>query len=222
MRRSTARTWLARACALFVVAALNACALGGRESAIPDGYDFGPQPEYGKSDQTIRGALLIPPVSAPAGLDDVGIVYRLLYHDSSRPQSYAMSRWVAAPASLITDRLRSRFAAASDGVVTPGYSVQSDYTLRVELEDFTQRFDAPAQSRGSLRARATLLDTRDRRLLAQRVFEVERPAAPNAPGAVKALSEATDFFVEELVKWTAQNARASRDAARALSGQRLN
>ena len=146
------------------------------------------------------------------------IVYRLLYEDSSRPQTYAMSRWAADPASLVTDRMRSRFAAASDGVVTPGYSVQSDYTLRVELEDFSQRFDAPGQSRGSLRARVSLLASHDRKLLAQRVFDVERPAAPNAPGAVKALTEATDAFLEELVKWTAQSARAGGEQ-RTVSGK---
>jgi cholesterol transport system auxiliary component len=118
-----------------------------------------------------------------------------------------MSRWAAEPASLITDRLRSRFAAASGGVVTPGYSAISDYTLRIELEDFSQRFDAPGQSRATLRARATLLANQDRRLIGQHVFEVERPAEPNAQGAVKALTEATHAFLEELVKWTAENAR---------------
>jgi len=44
-------------------------------------------------------------------------------------------------------------------------------------------------------------------LLAQRVFDINRTAEPNAPGAVKALSEASDAFVEDLVKWTAENAR---------------
>ena len=33
--------------------------------------------------------------------------------NSSPPQSYAMSRWAAEPAALFTDRLRSRFAAAT-------------------------------------------------------------------------------------------------------------
>ena len=55
-----------------------------------------------------------------------------------------------------------------------------------------------------LRARATLLASESRKLLAQRVFEIERPAPGNAPGAVKALTEATDAFIEELVKWAAE------------------
>jgi cholesterol transport system auxiliary component len=186
---------------------LVSCSFEGPPSVASTSYDLGPPPAYSKSNPAITGTLLIPPVRAPAWLDETDIVYRLLYEDSSRPQSYAMSRWVAEPASLVTDRIRSRFAAASGGIVTPGYSAGSDYTLRVELDDFSQRFDAPQRSRGTLLARVSLLSTRDRRLLAQREFNIEKPSAPNAPGAVRALTEATDTFLEDLVKWTAQNAR---------------
>lgn len=207
------RAWLIA----LLVAALASCAFKG-ESPVQTTYDLGPQPAYAKSNPAVPGALLIPPVRSPAWLDEAQIVYRLLYQDSQRPQAYAMSRWAADPASLVTDRLRSRFAAASDGVVTPGYSAQSDYTLRVELEDFSQRFDAPGESRGALRARVTLLGTQDRKMLAQRVFDLERHAAPNAAGAVKALTEATDAFLEELVKWTAQTARGASPAERRTAG----
>lgn len=220
MRRMIRRLRWVRPCVPALVLVLTACTAVGRESAGPTAYDFGPPPAFARSNPAIAGALLIPPVTAPAWLDDSNIVYRLLYEDGARPQSYAMSRWAGEPASLLTDRLRSRFAAATDAVVTPGYSIQTDYALRIELEDFTQRFDAPGQSRASLRARATLLDTHERRLLAQRVFEIERPAAPNAPGAVKALGEAADVFIEDLVKWTAQAARSARDTASAVSGKR--
>jgi cholesterol transport system auxiliary component len=190
---------LGAACAFAAVAA--ACTLPTGSKAPTATFDLGPQPSYTRSNPPIRGALLVPPVHAPSWLDEPEIVYRLMYADSARPQTYALSRWTAEPASLITDRLRSRFAAVTEGVLTPGYSAVSDYTLRVELEDFSQRFDAPGQSRAMLRARATLLANNERTLLAQRVFELERPAAPNAQGAVKALAEATDAFLEELVKW---------------------
>jgi cholesterol transport system auxiliary component len=203
---------LARGVLGFVSAAiLVSCSIEGPPSLTSTSYDLGPPPAYSKSNPAIDGTLLIPPVRAPAWLDETDIVYRLLYEDSSRPQSYAMSRWAAEPASLLTDRIRGRFAAASGGIVMPGYSAGSDYTLRVELDDFSQRFDAPHQSRGMLLARASLLSTRDRKLLAQREFNIERPSAPNAPGAVKALTEATDAFLEDLVKWTAQNARSPND-----------
>jgi cholesterol transport system auxiliary component len=202
----------ARVIATSILAAmLVACAFERPSSVTPTSYDLGPPPMYPKSIPAISGTVLIPPVRAPAWLDETEIVYRLLYEDSSRPQPYTMSRWAAEPASLLTDRLRRRFAAASQGVITPGYSASSDYTLRVELDDFSQRFSGPENSRGTLRARASLLSTRDRKLLAQREFDVERDSAPNAAGAVKALSEATDAFLEDLVKWTAQNARPAAD-----------
>ena len=198
-------SWVAAA--WLVAFASAACTFTRPESPGLTSYDLGPQPTYAKSNPAIPGALLVPPVVAPAWLDEPAIVYRLMYEDSARPQAYATSRWSAEPASLITDRLRSRFAAASGGVVTPGYSAISDHTLRVELEDFSQRFDAPGSSRATLRARATLLANADRRLIGQRVFEIERAAAPNAAGAVKALTEATHAFLEELVSWTAENTR---------------
>jgi cholesterol transport system auxiliary component len=206
MRRTGWRA--ARPARLLMLALLLAgCTLGGPESAVPTSYDFGPPPTYARSNPGIAGTVLVAPVRAPAWLDDNGIVFRLLYEDPLRTRSYATSKWGAEPASLMTDRLRSRFAALAQGVVAPGFGAHSDYTLRVELEDFSQQFDAPSQSRALLRARATLLDSEGRKLLAQRFFEVERPAAPNAPGAVKALTEATDVFLENVVKWAAENAK---------------
>jgi cholesterol transport system auxiliary component len=195
------------ALALALSALLAACTFTRPESDVPTSYDFGPPPAFKRSNPSIPGTVLVAPVRAPGWLDDSGIIYRLLYEDASRTQSYALSKWAADPATLITDRLRSRLAAISRGVVTPGFSAQTDYTLRVELEDFSQHFRAPGESRASLRARATLLSTEGRRLLAQRNFDVERHAAPNAPGAVKALTEATDVFLEDLVKWLADNAK---------------
>lgn len=191
-------------CALTFAAA---CSFERPESVVPTQYDFGPAPAYPRANPAIPGTVLVAHVRAPAGLDDTGIVYRLVYEDATRTHVYAMSRWAAEPASLLTDRLRSRFAATAGSVVAPGFSARSDYTLRVELEDFSQHFPAASESRVVLRARATLLASEGRTVLAQRVFEAERAAAPNAPGAVKSLTEAADAFMEDLVKWTAENAK---------------
>lgn len=182
---------------------LGACAIERPESAVPVEYDFGPAPSYTRSENAIPAIVLIASVRAPAWIDSDGIVYRLLYEGASRPQAYAMSRWAAEPPSLLADRLRSRLAAASRGVVTPAFGARSDYTLRVELEDFSQQFDAPGRARALLRARATLLGSDARILLAQRVFEVQQPAEPHAQGAVQALTVATERFLDELLPWVA-------------------
>ena len=210
MRSHRARSRLRSMPVAFAAAALltlTACAFERPESFVPASYDLGPPPAYTRSNPPIAGTVLIPPVRAPAWLDDTGIVYRLLYEDPAGTRVYAMSRWAAEPAALLTDRVRARLTAASGGIVEPGFSARSDYSLRVELEDFSQYFKAPAQSEVRLRARATLLDTDERKLLAQRVFDLNRAAEPNAPGAVKALAEAADAFAEDLVKWTAESAR---------------
>jgi cholesterol transport system auxiliary component len=200
------RTLLPLACALL----MSSCALQTPTSDTPTRYDFGPPPSHAQSNPGIPATLLVTAVRAPSWLDETGIVYRLLHEDSSRPRLYAMSAWSASPAALITDRIYGRFAAASQGAVGPGFSAQSDYTVRVELEDFSQHFTAQNESRVFLKARASLLSSVERRLLAQRQFEFARPAEPNAPGAVKSLTEAVDGFTDELVRWTADNVRAAQ------------
>ena len=193
--------------ALAASLGIAACAFETPVSAVPTSYDLGPGRIYARSNPAIAGTVLVASIRAPAWLEDDAIAYRLVYEDAARTQAYAMSRWAAEPAALITDRLRSRLAAVAQGVVTPAYAVRSDYTLRIELEDFSQHFGAPGESRALLRARATLLSSERRVVLAQRVFDVERAAAPNAQGAVKALTEAADAFLEDVVKWTVENAR---------------
>ncbi len=199
-----------RACvsaALLLALALTACSIERPVSANPAEYDFGPPPAHARTNPPIAGIVLVAPVRAPVWLDTNSIVYRLLYQDAGKPQSYSMSRWAAEPASLIADRLRSRLAAVSQGVVSHAFGARSDYTLRIEIEDFSQQFKAPGQSTVLLRARASLLKSEGRVLIAQRAFEVERPAQPDAPGAVKALTEATGAFLDELVKWITDNAK---------------
>ena len=78
--------------------------------------------------------------------------------------------------------------------------------LRVEVEEFTQVFDAPARSRAVLRARATLLGSRT--LVAQRSFSLERPATTaDAEGGVRALRDVADELMVQLIDWTAANAK---------------
>lgn len=203
-----ARAVLALLCGLFI----SSCTLQAPTSDVPSVYDFGPPPVHARSNPAIPATLLVTPVRAPSSLDESGIVYRLLYEDSSRPRTYAMSRWSAPPAALLTDRIYNRFAAASRGAVSPGFSAQSDYTIRIELADFSQHFTTRDASRAILKARASLVSSGERRLLAQREFELTQPAAPNAAGAVSALTAAVDAFTEELVRWTADGVRAAQAA----------
>ena len=74
--------------------------------------------------------------------------------------------------------------------------------LRLELEEFTQIFDTPHQSRAVIRLHASLIEHNTRSLLAQRNFDTEQAApTPNAAGAVRGLTEASDKLIENLVNW---------------------
>jgi len=194
----------------MVCGALAACSLGPKAEQ-PVTYDLGAPRSHAGAKPGIAAVLYLPDVTAPAWLNGPGIVYRLNYDNPARPQPYALSRWSASPAALLTERLRSRFAAATaKGIVTGPDGVRADYLLRVELEDFSQSFDAPNSSRVVLHARASLVNVETRNLIAQRAFAVEQ-AAPtsDAPGAVQALSAASEEFTETLLKWTEERLRAA-------------
>ena len=190
------------AAALFAMA-LAGCSLGPQMKEPPASYDFGP-PRGQAAAAGIAATLMLPEATAPPWLDGPGIVYRLNYENAARPQVYALSRWAAPPAQLLTQRLRSRFAAAAaGGIVTGADGARADYALRLELEDFSQSFDAPNASRVAVRARASLVNLATRTLVAQRLFARERPApSPDARGAVAALGTAGDDLIEELLAWT--------------------
>jgi len=140
-------------------------------------------------------------VGAPAWLDSPLIHYRLAYQDAARPQSYADSRWVMSPVVLLTHRLRLQLAASgSGGIVLPGDAARAHYALRVELDEFAQVFDAPGKSRAVVRMRASVVGNRS--LLAQRNFNVERPAkTPDAEGGVRALIGASDEAIDQIIGW---------------------
>lgn len=205
------RQALQGAAGMLAAAALAGCALGPQAKEQPASYDLGPARDHAAAGPVIAATLLVPEFAAPAWLDGPGIVYRLDYDNAARPQSYTLSRWSAPPAALLTHRLRGRFAPALRGIVTGAHGARADYALRVELEDFSQSFEAPDRSRVAVRVRASLVDVAGRTLVAQRAFAIERPApSPDARGAVAALGEAGDELIEHLLAWVGEGLKAAR------------
>jgi len=73
--------------------------------------------------------------------------------------------------------------------------------LRFELQEFSQVFDAPTQSRGVLQGTASLIDARKQRI-AGRDFLIEQPAASqDARGGVDALVAAGSTLSSQLADW---------------------
>jgi cholesterol transport system auxiliary component len=193
-----------RAALLLSLAVLAACAIPQARDGIAS-YDFGlPRPEK-EANPRLQHDLVVAALTAPAWMDNTGIYYRLAYQDATRPQAYAQSRWVMPPAALLGQSLRASIARANQAAVfTPADGVRADYTLRLELEEFSQVFDAADRSRAVVRLRASLI--RNRGVVAQQGFSIERAAAtPNAEGGVRALIAASDEAGNGLIDWLAAN-----------------
>jgi cholesterol transport system auxiliary component len=194
---------------LVAIVLLAACA-SPRAKAPSAVYDFGAQrlaADSGSSGisggRRLRASIWVPDTQAPVWLDNSAILYRLAYHDLAQVYTYASSRWVATPATLLTQRIRSRLAAANDaGVTSAAEGARTNYMLRLELEEFTQIFDTMDSSRAVVRLRASLVDRRTRLLLSQRNFGIEQSSrAPNAASGVHALTQASDKLIGALIGW---------------------
>ena len=194
-----------RAALLLSLALFAGCAIGPQSREGTANYDFGLPRSDKDASARLQQDLVVADISAPAWMDNTGMYYRLAYQDATRPQAYALSHWVMSPAALLTQRLRAGIVRASKaGVFNPADGVRAGYTLRLELEEFSQVFDTADKSRAVLRLRASL--TRQRDIVAQQSFSLEHPAAtPNAEGGVRALIEASDAAGEKLVDWLAAN-----------------
>jgi cholesterol transport system auxiliary component len=156
-----------------------------------------------------RPALVLSDVEASAALDSTAVLYRLAYSDAQQLRPYAHARWSMSPSQLLRQRLREQLALhrpvlnAAQGVVVGKPAMN----LHLDLDEFSQLFDGAQHSSGLVRVRATLGQGGEgvERLLAQRSFVVQRPAASaDAPGGVRALTQATDALIEEIELWLQQ------------------
>jgi cholesterol transport system auxiliary component len=194
-----------RAALIMSLALLGACSIGPKPRDGMVNYDFGLTAADKEANPRLQHDLVVAAISAPAWMDNSGIYYRLAYQDAARPQPYAQSQWVMPPAALLGLRLRAGIARASRAAVfAPADGVRADYTLHMELDEFSQVFDSADKSRAVLRLRASLI--RNRGVVAQQTFSIEQAAAtPNAEGGVRALIAASDAAGSSLIDWLAAN-----------------
>ncbi|MDO8286634.1 MAG: ABC-type transport auxiliary lipoprotein family protein [Rhodoferax sp.] len=201
-----------RARVLFCCMALG---LGGCAQLQPQPratvYDFGPGTTAVAPANRMaqRSALVLSDVEASAALDSTAVLYRLAYSDAQQLRPYAHARWSMSPSQLLRQRLREQLSLhrpvlnAAQGVVVGKPAMN----LHLDLDEFSHLFDSAQQSSGLVRVRATLGQGGEgvERLLAQRSFVVQRPAtSADAPGGVRALTQATDALIEEIALWLQQ------------------
>jgi ABC-type uncharacterized transport system auxiliary subunit len=176
-------------CILLLCLALSACLTAGKrggDSGLVI-FDLGPSVDRALP---VRSSPMAVEVRAPIWFDTLGIDYRLGYADPTRLREYARARWAGPPAQLIQQRL-----ARALGLIAVGQD-RAACVLRVEIDEFSQVFDTPRQSRGLLQGRLVWLD-RSRAVLESMTVTIERPASSaDSQGGVLALRAAVDALIE--------------------------
>ncbi|WAT86025.1 ABC-type transport auxiliary lipoprotein family protein [Delftia acidovorans] len=215
--RKTAVASAGLAAALILLAG---CSALPQPPAQPARYDFGLAPLSAPAQSATSAApqartpLALADVEAPALSDgSTAMFYRLAYANGQELRPYQLARWSQPPALLLQQRLRSQLGlqrpvlASSESVAQPRLQGAVPTLLRVDIEEFSQVFDAPGSSAGVVRLRATLVEQSGAvdRLLGQKLFEVRSPAASgDAAGGAKALATAADAAIAQIDAWLGQ------------------
>ncbi len=199
------RLFIPQICTWGMVATLAACATP-QPPVVKAVYDFGPVAVLAAPPTPAAGkpALALADVEAAPALDNPAVLYRLGYADALQLRPYTLARWSMAPARLVQQRLRDTLSA--DRAVVSTAEAGTPWLLKLELDEFSQIFDAPSSSAGVVRLRATLL--RAGQLIAQRSFSA-RSAAPSADaaGGVRALASASNDAVKQINAWLGEQVK---------------
>lgn len=185
--------------AILATAWLSGCAT----QVLPQAhYDFGPLRALPVERPPALPPVRIADVDAPAWLNGNQMSFRLAYANEQQIRPYAANRWSMPPAQLFGQRLKARIAEAGGVVLS---TTGGDATLplvRIEMDDFIQIFDSATSSWTRIAVRTSIFDGRT--LLAQRTFTLDRPAAtPDAAGGARALADASDAVIGDLLMWLA-------------------
>lgn len=180
--------------ALIPLTLVTACGGLPPSTATLSVHDFGPleavAPE--QADFPLRSVEVVP---AP-WLASNAMVYRLVHVQPTRRQAFKDNRWAAQPAQLVELVLKRGLHAGESALPAGGCR------LRVDLDEFYQRFDSCQASRGSIEARVALLAPRADQPLAVRAFTLDHVApTPDAAGGVLALRAATLQLDRDIRDW---------------------
>lgn len=159
--------------------------------------------------------LLVSTPRAASGLDSRRILYQREPH---RLDHFAHSDWADTPARMLTPLIVAaleRSGSFHAVVATPG-TTEAGLRLDTEVLRLQQQFDStPSQVRFTLRAH--LVDSRSRRVLAWREFDLRVPAPSDDPrGGVAAANTAVQQAMQQLADFCVQ---ASRDTSMRAAGQ---
>jgi len=185
---------------------LAGCAQLSSRQTFPKHYTLADSPASTQqtSGTTSRATLQVARITVAPWLQGTALYYRLDYRHDDRIATYAQSDWVSPPANLLETMIQNALASGGHWHIVTGPTgpARTAFALHVQLNDFSQAFASPGQSRGVLDATATLVDNRNGNAIAQKSFHVEAAApSADAQGGVKALNHAALQFTAELERW---------------------
>ncbi len=189
---------------IFPLLLLAGCAVNSPPPAGSQAFDLGPaHQEKTSSDAWRLPALSVAHIDAPSWLDTTRMFYRLAYANEQQPRPYSSSRWITPPAQLFEQRLKTRLGQAGGMVLSASAGAMRVPVLHIEVDEFVQVFESPEQSAAHVTVRAAVIDNRI--LIAQQTFMKQVPApTADASGGVRALADASDAVIADMMKWLAQ------------------
>lgn len=133
---------------------------------------------------------------------------RILTVTGAETAYIAEARWTSAAALQFDDAVERAFDSRPGGprLITRGDIVTGEINLRLDVDTFEARYLSGPDAAPTVvvSMRATLVRTRDRAVMGERVFTAQKRAADNRVGAiVSAFDAAVKESVGSLVDWTA-------------------
>lgn len=193
-------------------AALAACTLGGAGDPVLHTYLLGGERSAPAAAPSAHAAatLLVGQPQALAGFDTPRMAYVARPHEVSY---YATSQWADAPGRMVAPLLAQALerTGAWGAVVQGSTAVRADY--RVDADNLTvahELFERPSRVRLALRLQ--LVETRERRVLGTKAFEVvEEAPGDDAYGAAVAANRALAKLLSQAADWASA---CMKDAAK--------
>lgn len=171
---------------------LSACSFLPDRPVSPALHDFGSVENFKRLQCGSEEAWSAVSVEAPLWLQDENIRYRLRYADPTRIRFYAQDQWLAAPSSMLAQRLS--LANCGQG-----------FRLKIRLLEFEQVFDEAQSARVIMVFRASAQRPSSEPIVGEKLFSfsVASPSA-DAKGAVNASARLLDEVLNALQNWLAE------------------
>jgi len=181
-----------RMCLGCVAVMLAGCSSFGKPDVPPTIYDITPTVD---SVRRVGFPMASLEVLAPSWLSSSAMQYRFEPANPLERRFFATSRWAGMPAEMVE-------VVFGRVIQTEPAANGSGCRLRVDLDEFLQRFETATQSSGLIEIRASLLAPRTDVIVAYRAFVAESPApTADAAGGVVALRAGVNSLTLALADW---------------------